>query len=317
MVHRPETSDNALDLRAGINLRELEVLQALVLTGTAMSAARSLGISQSAVSRRLAQLEGRFGHRLFERTGGRLVPTIEALSISEQLGPVFAALARIANQSERQGQSLQGELRIVAPPTIAHRFLPSRVATFSKHHPELDVTFEVLASDSLMTGMAECRYDVALTDTIPSHDGIRTELLLSTDAICILPSRHRLTDQEVIRPEHLEGEPYVAMTRRHSSRVAIDRVFERAGVNRRIVIETSTAVSAAEFVREGLGVSLVNPFPIVHQLGRGIELRPFLPEIGYSASFLLPSSRPPSAAARAFIEATRKSLDRTAYPTVP
>ena len=315
-MQRPDATEEGSERRAGITLRELEVLRALVLTGTAISAARSLGVSQSAVSRRLAQLEERLGYQLFRRQGGRLAPTVDALSINEQLGAIFDAVARIASHSE-QNPRHHGELRIVAPPTIAHRFLPSRVAAFSKRNPELDITFEVLASDSLVTGVAECRYDVGLTDTIPSHDGIRHELLLSTDAICILPSRHRLVAQDVIRPKDLAGEPYVSMTRRHSSRIAIDRVFERANVARRIAIETATAVSAAEFVREGLGVSLVNPFPIIHQLGRGIELRPFLPSIGYSANFLLPSSRPPSAATRAFIEAVRASLDRTPYPTVP
>ncbi len=313
-MHRQDIPEEAGDRYAGITLRELEVLQALVLAGTAMNAGRTLGISQSAVSRRLAQLEERLGRKLFERAGGRLMPTVEALSIHEQLDPIFDALARIARQV---GDPPQGELRIVAPPTIGHRFLPARVAAFGKRNPELRITFEVLASDSLVTGVAECRYDVGLTDTSTAHDGIQSEVLLATEAICILPCGHPLATREVIRPEDLEGEPFVAMTRRHSSRTAIDRVFERAGVTRRIVIETATVVSAVEFVREGLGISLVNPFPIVHQFGRGIELRPFLPAIRYNASFLLPSSRPPSATTRAFIEQVRASLDRAAYPTFP
>lgn len=273
-------------------------------------------MSQPAVSRSLGQLEAQLGRRLFERAGGRLIPNAEALSISEQLGPVFASLARIANRSDAQNRSHAGTLRIAAPPTIAHRFLPSRVARFTKDNPELDVTFDVIASDSLITNIAEAKYDIGLTDTIPAHEGIRTELLLATEAICVLPSRHRLVAQDVIRPEHLEGEPFIALTRRHSGRIAIDRMFERAGVRRRVVIETATSVSAAEFVREGLGVSLMNPFPIVHQLGRGIEVRQFEPGIPYRTSFLLPSSGPSPAAALAFVEMTRDSLDRSPYPRI-
>ena len=94
----PETAADADQRRAGITLRELEVLQSLVGGGTAINAARRLGISQSAVSRRLAQLEDRLGFQLFMRAGGRLVPTVEALSINEQLTPVFETLARIATR---------------------------------------------------------------------------------------------------------------------------------------------------------------------------------------------------------------------------
>lgn len=314
---RFDIGDDIQDRRSGITLRELEVLQALVRVGTAVSAARVLGISQSAVSRRLARLEKRLGFPLFTRSGGRLVATVEALSINEQLAPVFATLDQIANHADAPRRAHQGALAIVAPPTIAHRFLPRRIAALRRRNPKLTISFEVIASDSLVTGVAECRFDVGLTDSTPTHDGIHFEPLLSTQAICLVPAAHHLAARDVIRAEDLEGEDFIALTRRHSSRVTIDRLFERADVSRRIVIETATNVSALEFVREGLGVSLVNPFPIIHQVGRDVAVRPFLPEIGYSTNFLLPSSRAPSAATLAFIELTRASLDRAAYPTIP
>lgn len=315
MMNWIDMKDNAGARRSAITLRELEVLHALIDVRTAVNAARTLGISQSAVSRRLAQLEDRLGFNLFIRSGGRLVATVEAHSINEQLEPVFATLERIANHAEAPPHTHGGTLRIVAPPTIAHRFLPGLVASFSKHNPELQIVFEVIASDALVTGVAECRFDVGLTDTIPAHDGIQNWPLLSTPAICMLPDGHRLADRDVIHPEDLDGESFIALSRRHSSRAAVDRAFERVGVTRRIFIEASTNVSAMEFVREGLGVALVNPFPIIHKIGQGIAVRPFLPEIGYSANFLLPSSRPPSAATLAFIESVRAGLDRTAYLT--
>lgn len=303
------------DPRSGITLRELEVLHALVGAGSAVSAARALGISQSAVSRRLAQLEERLGFRLFERSGGRLVATVDALSINEQLGPVFATLSRIANRTEEPPATHQGTLTIVAPPTIAHRFLPGPVAAFGLLHPDLRIVFDVIASDSLVTGVAECRYDVGLTDTAAAHDGIHSDLLLMTRAVCILPGGHPLLDRDVIRPDDLQGEAFVALSRRHSSRAAIDRMFDRAGVTPRISIEAATGVSAVEFVRAGLGAALVNPFPILERMGPGVEARPFLPEIAYGTNFLMPSSRPPSAATIDFVESVRAGLDRTRYPS--
>lgn len=298
--------------RRRVTLRELEVLQALIRTGTSISAARELGITQSAVSRRLAQLEMRLGYPLFGREGGRLVPLVEALTIGEQLAPIFAALERIT-VPRSAAQSYQGHLRIAAPPTIAHRFLPGRIADFCKRHPQVAVNFEVLASDSLITSIAECRNDVGLTDTIPAHDGIRCESLLKTRTVCILPEDHRLAAQTVIRPEDLEGEAFIGIARRHSNRVAVDRVFERAGVNPKVRAEAATSVSIVELVRAGLGVSLVNPFPIVHQLGAGVVARAFEPEIANTTQFLLPSSQAPAAVTRAFIEAMKAEIEATAY----
>ena len=313
----PETAADADQRRAGITLRELEVLQSLVGGGTAINAARRLGISQSAVSRRLAQLEDRLGFQLFMRAGGRLVPTVEALSINEQLTPVFETLARIANHAAQPETAHAGTLSIVAPPTIAHRFLPSRIAAFKRRNPDLQITFDVLASDSLLTGIAEGRFDVGMTDSNVAHEGITSELFLETQAICILPKQHHLASFEVIRPEDLRDEAFIALSRRHSSRAAIDRLFDRAGLHLNRVMEASTNVSVTEFVREGLGVSLLNPFPLVHQMGENVVMRPFLPAIAYSTNFLLPSSRAPSSVALAFMQTVRVSLDRAAYPKPP
>ncbi len=296
--------------RFNLTLRELEVLRALVEAGTATTAARRLGLTQPAISRALAQLEEALGRTLFDRSGGRLVPTTDCLIINEELGPVFAALERISRpEAPRQkGRGHTGRMVVAAPPTIAHRFLPSRVARFIKMNPDLEVTFEVVASDALITGVAEGRYEVALTDTVPSHPAVRTEVVLASEAVCALPSRHRLAAKEVIEPADLTGEPFVALTRRHSGRIAIDRVLERAGVTPSIVVETATAVSAAEFVAEGLGVALLNPFPIAHRLAPGVVIRPFTPAVPYRTSFLTPSSQPISPAAADFIQMVRAEL---------
>lgn len=303
------TEGEGTDDRVGFTLRELEVLRALVQTGKTTAAAQRLGMSQSAISRSLSQFETELGRQLFERAGGRLLPTREALAISDELGPVFAALGRISDRSRTAPQSHTGSLRIVAPPTMAHRFLPSHVARFTKENSELEVIFDVLSSDSLVTSIAEGRHDVALTDTEPAHAGVKSSVLIESEAICALPGRHRLTAREIIHPEDLEDEPFISLTRRHSGRISIDRLFERTGVRRKVVIETATAVSAAEFVREGLGVSLLNPFPIAHQFSSGIVMRPFAPSIAYRTSFLFPSSRPPSPAAQGFMDMVRASLN--------
>lgn len=232
--------DQAAAARSGVTLRELEVLLALVECGRTTGAARRLGLSQPAVSRALASLEAGLGYLLFERTRAGLVPTMDALAIADELQVVFATLARIEKRGSAERGSFQGALRIAAPPTIAHRFLPSRVALFVREHPGLEVTFDVLSSDALITSVAEGRHDLGLTDTVPAHEGVRTQTLIETEAICLLPAGHPLVDRTIVRPQDLEGAPFVALMRRHSSRAAMDRVFEHAGVRRRIVIETAT-----------------------------------------------------------------------------
>ncbi len=298
-----------MNRRPAIDLRHLEILRALVETGKTTAAAQRLGTSQSAVSRGIAQLEAQLGRLLFERQGGRLVPTAEAFALNEQVLPALALLARIGDDNERR--VMRGSLRLAAPPTLGHRFLPARIASFIHQNPQIEISFDVIPSDSLVTNVAEERVDLGLTDTVPAHAGVRSELLLATEAVCVLPARHRLASRDSIAPEYLAGETLIALTRRHSGRFAIDQVFERAGVTPRIVIETATSVSAGEFVRAGLGIALLNPFPIAGQLGPLVAVRPFSPRIPYRTSFLMPARVPISAAAAAFMAHTRASMGGT------
>jgi DNA-binding transcriptional LysR family regulator len=72
-----------------MNLKPFEAFRAVAVTGSTTAAARSLDVSQSAVSRLVAQLEAALGLDLFRRDRGRLVPTAEA---RELLDPVTEAI---------------------------------------------------------------------------------------------------------------------------------------------------------------------------------------------------------------------------------
>ncbi len=295
--------------RAGITLRELEVLRALVATGKTTAAAHRLGVSQPAVSRALAQLETRLDRLLFRRDGGRLVPTAEAIAIDSELEAVFAAIARIGEHAGQRAV-MPAVLRVAAPPTIAHRFLPRHIAGFARAQPQVRVSLDVVSSDVLVTQVAEARVDIGISDTEPSHGGVHVEPFRSSDAVCLVPEDHPLAARAEIVPADLDGAPFIALTRRHSARIAIDRVLAEAGVQPRIVIETSTSVSASEFVREGLGLTLLNPFPVAARL-TGVAVRPFRPAVRFSAAFLLASGQPPTPATLAFMAHVRSQPDDT------
>lgn len=295
------------------SLREFEALRAVISAGTTTAAARRLGISQSAVSRSVAQLENRIGRILFEREAGRMQPTAEALALNQNLDAMFDALARIDGQDWTATK--EQTLRLVAPPTIAHRFLQRHIASFRDIHPRQRIVLEICASDALVAGVAEARFDVGITDSASGHSGIKLHPLRTSTAVCIMSEGHPLSANDIIRPEHLDGQPFIALTRRHSVRGAIDRVFAESGVSPQIVLETATSVSACQFARAGVGVTLINPFPVVLSYDGGMEVRPFAPDIFYRTSFLTSAHTPVSLAARAFIRHVRFSTPRDPYST--
>ena len=293
------------------SLREYEALRAMIVTGTTTAAGRQLGISQSAVSRAIAKLEARLNRTLFIREDGRMQPTAEAIVLNETLNPIFDSLNQIHGTVQTSGK--RRKLRIASPPTIAHRFLQSRIGLFVNRSGNVSVDFEICASDVLEKGILEGRFDIVVSDIVPRDPGVKVVPFRRSKMICAMPLDHWLCSKKVVRPEHLEGQSLVVMTKRQASRTTINQLLLKAGVEANIIIETSTVVSAIEFVRLGLGVTLLNPFPVALTLANDIAIRAFEPGFEYQTSFLMPAGKPQSSTVRSFMRHIRATTPDDAW----
>jgi DNA-binding transcriptional LysR family regulator len=296
-------SRDATEANGRPSLRELEILRAMIATRKMVAAAHLLGISQPAVSRAIASLEARVGRALFSRDGGRLLPTPDAFALEAEAAPLFRALERIALWPN--SGAVAGILRITAAPTLAQFVLPAAVAHFRQAEPDLVIHVLIGTGTDVINSIAERSADLGIVDAPVSHPGIRVEPFREAVAHCIMPEGHRLAGLAEIVPIDLADEPMIALSRRFASRVEIDRVFAGSGIARRIVTETTTSIAAVEMVRHGIGITLVNPYPISMGGLTGLVARPFAPAVPYLPSFLFPAVGSVSPLARRVADAVR------------
>ncbi len=293
-------------------LRELEVLRTLITFGKATAAAKKLGISQPAVSRAIHQLEARTGLTLFRREGGRMLATAEALALYQESEPIFLTFERLERARWRPEEA-SPVLRVAAPPTLAHWFLHKLLAEFSRNEPETRINIEIGTGIDVVNLVANGNMDLGVVDSDQDHMGVRFVAFRSAGAHVVIPAHSPLAALKEITTHDLEGVPFVALARRFPSRTRLDRLLMGAGIEPKIVIEVSTAMAAYEFVRAGIGVSIMNPFPMSLRADPDICFRPFTPTIAYETSFVLPSITPPSAVARRFIDFVRKHQPGEGY----
>jgi DNA-binding transcriptional LysR family regulator len=124
-------------------LDELQVLVAILDTGSMAAAARKLGRSPAAVTRVLGALEVRAGARLLERSTRRLTPTEAGLRLAEQARRLLADYE--AALLPEGAATPRGLLRIAAPNVFGRRHVAPVVTRFLAVHPEVQV--ELLLSD--------------------------------------------------------------------------------------------------------------------------------------------------------------------------
>lgn len=120
---------------------DLRVLLAVLREGSFTAAAKSLGIEQSTVSRRVASLEAALGFPLFERTRRAPLPTEAALGLRDAASRVEAEFTRFCDEAQGlQRPSVSGRVRLATTDEVAaHVIVPRVLPGLRASHPELRV----------------------------------------------------------------------------------------------------------------------------------------------------------------------------------
>ena len=232
------------------------------------------------------------------------MPTADALALYEAVQPIFESLNRLKEFEWAQGRAQV--LRIAAPPTMAQCFLDGLTAQFLKANPEVTISFDIVTTADVLELVADQRADVGVVDIAPVSTGLRRSVFRRSRIVCALPKSHALAKKKTINPIDLHGEQLVLLAKRNALRPVIDRLLAKEGSKPSRVIETSTAISALSYVAEGLGITLINPFPASLSLHKSVVLREFSVDLPYESSFFTSGSVVSSAVAQRFIEFVRQ-----------
>ena len=240
-----------------MDLRQLEILQAIAETGSFTACGRKLHVSQSAISRQIALLEEELGEPLFLRVGRkvRMTPAAEALVALGQR--VFLDVRDTVASVTDRTRELKGTLRLSGGMTVCLYIFPTLVKQLKRAHPKLDVRMMVATAGRSVEEIRAGHVDAGLL-TLPVEEAdlvtlpvLREELLLVT-----MPG-HPLAKHKKITPHDLAGEPFIAFEAGSGTRRVIDRFFLSENVEPNIVMETENVEIIKAMVKTGLGIGIV------------------------------------------------------------
>jgi DNA-binding transcriptional LysR family regulator len=292
-----------------MKLRQLEAMRAVVARGTTTHAADLLGVTQSAVSRLVMQLEAELGVSVFERRHGRLLLTPEGQHVFDIAQRVLDGVDQLGASARDVRTLRSGALRIISMPALALGLLPDTISRVLRSYPDVKIAVDVGWRPDLEQGIAMGRYDLGLATLPVSQEGTDIEPLCAVDAVCVLPPGHALTRRAEVTVEDLAGVSFISMDPRTMLRFRTDELFGRAGVRRTLAIEAQSSLMACALVSRGLGVSIVHPF-IAATFGSQVVARPFRPALRLEYGLMFPSGRRRSLLAQVFVEWFREDLRR-------
>lgn len=294
-----------------MRFRALQALHAVIETGTVTAAAKTLGVSQPAVSNLLAQLETQTRLKLFTKAGGRLSPTPEAMALYHEVDTVVRGLDHVAQAvTDMQNQQV-GQLQVASTHALANGLLPSLISDFAMGRTNLSISFQAQTSSKIQEWVVAGLFEIGICELPLLHDSLNAETM-SFETVCALPLDSPYLKHAVLTPDILDDAPFVVMGPDHMTHRRTREAFQEAGARWRTRVHTHLFQNMLSFVKLGMGTSLIDPFTVLSDESGSFETRPFKPEIMLDIAIITARDRPLSAIGHSFLDVARNGLRRYA-----
>lgn len=288
----------------------LRTFQAVSEAGSTIGAAALLGVSQSAVSRRLAQLEKELGLQLFVRERGRLLPTRDNRELKAQIAALLDHGARLAMRARelQTGNAASTTLRIAIPASMVQSLLPGILIDFLQSHDRVQVEVHSGPYDTIERMLLDERAEVGFL-RLPTHrSGLVTTPVIEAPTVCMMPSDHPLAAKPVVSVRDLAGVPLILLGRMRQPRREIDELFFTVGLRPEIRVEVHSVMTACALAAHGLGVTLVNELMARDFCHLPILMRPLKERLLHQFAFASSETTPMTAAAQNFVDVAARHL---------
>jgi len=284
-----------------------------MISGGVTAAAAVLHVTQPAVSRLIRDLEAHIGVPMFERrSGGRLRPTSDALTLFRDVERYFVGLDQIGQTAADLRRRGVGRLRVASLPALYVGLLPRFVGRFLAVRPMLDLEVYGVSSDTVIDWVTSGRCDIGFVDPPFEHPSILRRPLASVPAVAAIPASHRLAAQTVLKAEDFADETFISISKSTQLRVRVDSFFLAAGVHRKLGQETPLSIIACSLVAAGAGLAIIDPFTAIAVSGLDIVFRPLEPRIDVQFSIITAAQSPVTGLSLDFVLGAEEEIDRFA-----
>jgi DNA-binding transcriptional LysR family regulator len=260
-----------------LNLRQIEVFRAIMLSGSISGASKSLFVSQPAVSRQISYTEQRLGMLLFQRIKGRLYPTPEAHRLFEEVGALYQRVEHLNEVAENLAENRIGQLRLSCSANIGQTLMPRAVAIFCKRHPEVSIVLDTLSPADMLQALLSRRVEFGVTYMPVGHPCVQARTLYRNRIVAVLPLGHRLASRPEISICDLMHEPFIGYSGDMPIGQLIQQIFGSEKFLPAPCIEVQQSHVACAMVQAGVGVALVGEISVMKPVWSKVVAVPLAP----------------------------------------
>lgn len=287
-------------------LRQLRVFVAVAQQGSFSQAGQLIGLSQSAVSHSIKELEGEMGIRLLDRTTREVLLTEAGEQLFSRLERLLEELNTTLLDVRSYGKQRSGTVRVAASQTIAAHLMPQCLAASTEHFPDIKVMLRDRPQQWVLQSIRNAEVDFGIVvGPLPEED-FETEAILDEPFLLLCRKDDPLAAQQAIHWQMLNQRQLVLQDYASGSRVLIDEALRVQQVQAEIVQEIGHPATLYPMVEAGIGISILPALALPLPEGRPLLVRRMVPEINRTIVLVRRKNRSLTPAAEAIWQEVRQ-----------
>ncbi|MGC1505110.1 MAG: LysR substrate-binding domain-containing protein [Sulfitobacter sp.] len=238
--------------------KNIEAFNVVAVELSFRRAAERLSMDQSALSRRIRQLEDLLGYQLIRRTTREVSLTAAGEVFHERTRLMSSEIESAVRAASIAAEGKSGSLRIGYMSFAAMEIMPRVVREFTRRYPDIDLELQYIRTQGQRIELSRNRIDAGFMLGPFSHPQFENRLLVSEPPVAILSTDHRLATRSSVTLAEIAKYPMVLgnMAEWDFFRLFLEDLFSREGHKIQISYEASNALGILGLVSSGLGISV-------------------------------------------------------------
>ncbi len=240
-----------------IKLRQLQILEAIVQTGSYSLAAEHLHMTQPAVSMQMKQLEHNIGLKVFERQGKSVVLTSAGQDIQNFSCQIMAQYNGMQETILNIKNSQSGRIKVSAA-TTANHLITQMIANFAVTHSNISVALDITNRQQLLQQLTAFEPDIVIMGEPPPRLELESEQLIPNPLVVITHAGHQFAGKSSIPFPEIAEHDFVVREVGSGTRAAIERFFNEQNAEFKGGLEMGSNEAIKNAVIAGLGLGIVS-----------------------------------------------------------
>ncbi|PIJ51547.1 LysR family transcriptional regulator [Erwinia sp. OLTSP20] len=294
-------------------LRQLRIFVAVAHFGSFSQAGQAIGLSQSAVSHSIKELENEIGIRLLDRTTREVLLTEAGEQLARQLERQLDDLNTVLLDVRSYGQQRSGMVRVAASQTISAQLMPQCLAASQQRYPEIKIMLRDRPQHWVLQSIRNGEVDFGIVIGPLPGDDFASEAVLHEPFLLLCRQDDVLASLAEVPWSALNQRLLVLQDYASGSRVLIDNALQQQQVEAEIVQEIGHPATLYPMVEAGIGISILPALALPLPAGGSLMVRRLVPEINRSLMLIRRKNRSLTPAAEAIWQEVHRQAGLLAY----